>query len=124
MPSRGPIRGTLPYSASAIASSRLVLPAPVGPVMTNRSSSAKSIACGSRKAVKAATSSLRGRTGHLVEQLVEQLQHRVVRRSLVALEVVAREHLPGRQPPQLGGALAGVLPRVVEPHLQRVRQDL
>src|SRR3954468_10903307 len=84
---------TRPNSANPMASTRLDLPDPVGPVKANRSASAKSTTARSRNAVKPSTSSRLGRTG-LLQQLGEQPgQSRVVD---VALGQVVAEQLVRR----------------------------
>lgn len=55
-----------------MASSSDVLPAPVGPVMANRSRAEKSSRAASRKLVNPASSSLTGRMSHLLVQFAEQ----------------------------------------------------
>src|SRR3954449_5980699 len=102
----------------------VVLPAPVGPVMTNRSSGSKSISCRSRKAVNPSIASLSGRTGDLLEELVEQLDETLVGRRAVAVAVVAREELARRQAPQLARLAFARRALVVEAHLERVREHL
>src|SRR4051794_5418027 len=88
-----PYRCTRPNRANPMASTRLDLPDPVGPVKANKSASSKSTTARSRKAVKPSTSSRLGRTG-LLQQLGEQPgQPRVVDVTLgqvVAEEVVRR----------------------------------
>src|SRR3954447_21983931 len=60
-----------PYRAKPMASTRLDLPEPVGPVKANRSAPSNSTTVRSRKAVKPSTSSRLGRTG-LLQQLRKQ----------------------------------------------------
>src|SRR3954470_5905527 len=107
-----------------MASRMLVLPAPVGPVMTNRSSGSKSTSCRSRNAVKPSIASLSGRTGDLLEELVEQLDEALVGRRAVAVAVVAGEELARREAPQLPGFALARRALVVEAHLERVRENL
>src|SRR3954447_17366278 len=102
----------------------LVLPAPVGPVMTNRSSGSKSISWRSRKAVKPSIASLSGRTGDLLEELVEQRDEALVGRRAMAVAVVAREERAWREAPQLARLALARRALVVEAHLERVRENL
>src|SRR4029453_5078661 len=91
-----PTRGTWPYSANVSASISDDLPAPVGPVMANRSIEAKSSApgaTGSRRPSGAAVS----RALRLVVAVVEQLQHLGRGRRAVPPSVELGEQLVGRQ---------------------------
>ena|SRR5437660_2389536 len=70
-----PSRAVLPYRAYVMASSSELFPAPVGPVMANKSSSEK---CNSecwRKLVNPCISSLIGRISHLQFQRMEGIQN-------------------------------------------------
>src|SRR5580693_2208506 len=68
-------RVVLPYSAYVIASSSDVFPAPVCPVIANRSNFEKSTSHFSRNAVKPLSSSLIGRMSGLVVEFLELSQH-------------------------------------------------
>src|SRR5579871_2169917 len=102
----------------------LVLPAPVGPVITNSSSGSKSTSSCSRNAVKPSIASLSGRTAHLLEQLVEQPQHPLVRRRTVAALVVTGEQLSRLEALQLAGLAVSGLALIFELDHQRAGQEL
>src|SRR4051794_36824294 len=116
-------RGTLPYRAKIMASSRLVLPAPVGPVIVKSSSSLKSTHWSSRKAVKPSTSSRRGRISRLLVEVVEELSQLLRGLRAVPSLVVALEQLRRSQSPELGDAALWILVLVYEANLDRVRED-
>src|SRR3954470_5267732 len=103
-----------------MASTRLDLPAPVGPVNANRSAPSKSTTVGSRKAVKPSTSSRLGRMG-LVQQLGEQLVEPLVGDPLVA-EVLAEQLLRRPARPSGGPALPIIAGgrRLLDDHVDRL----
>src|ERR1035441_7779699 len=102
----------------------LVLPAPVGPVMTNSSRPSKSISWRSRKAVKPSIVSLSGRTGDLLKELVEQLHQRFAGVGAVAAAVVLGEQVARLEPPRVPGFTGAFLPLVLESHVQGAGNDL
>src|SRR5205809_7296887 len=128
--------GARPKSAIGMAWISDVLPAPVGPVMANRSSPVKSRSTSSANAVNPLTLTLSGLTHDLLVQSPEEL--RQCRRQIRAVlaPVVGLQALHG-----IGGGRGdrrgigarlrrAVLtpgrlfePWVLEPHLERVRQD-
>src|SRR5881396_430938 len=114
-----------------------VLPAPVGPVMANRSSPAKSRSTSSANAVNPLTLTLSGLTHDLLVQSPEEL--RQCRRQIRAVlaPVVGLEALHGiaggrRDRRGVGARLRRAVltrgrlfePWILEPHLERIRQDL
>src|SRR5437667_7334849 len=101
------------------------LPAPVGPVIANRSSCSKSTTVRWRKAVKPSMSSLSGLTALLFQQLAEQAQHwrlghlpPAQRRAIEGRKQLLRSQPGQRFPPLL--ARAGSVPDHVDRVGQRV----
>src|ERR1035437_7458492 len=115
------MRGTLPNSANTIASRRLDLPAPVGPVMTNRSKSFSTMLCRSRKAVKPWSSSFSGRTADLLKELVENADQVLSRFGAVVIAVVPLEQFRGAHSPEIGYVPVGILALVHQSNLHCVR---
>src|SRR5947209_6135705 len=102
----------------------LVLPAPVGPVMTNSSNGSKSISCWSRKAVNPSIDRLSGRTGDLLEQLVEQLHQRLADVGPVPVAVVLGEQVTGFEALRVAWLAERRPALVVKAHVERARNDL
>src|SRR5213080_1739716 len=76
-----------------MASTSVVLPAPVGPLIAKRSRPEKSISARFLKAVSPCTASLLGRTGNFLVELVEERHQRRRRLGAMRVTVVGREHL-------------------------------
>src|SRR3954447_4190822 len=84
-----------PYRAKPMASTRLDLPDPVGPVNANRSAPSNSTTVRSRKAVKPSTSSRLGRMGFLQQRGEQRPEPRV---GNIALGEIVGEQVVRRPP--------------------------